>query len=110
MLVLGGAKVVTIIFEFPSEILSFLCRKFAGNRIVQTQLMSDLLVGVRVAMTLVQKVQGPQGSLWNDSSSPIWQSMCGLLSIFTKFLNDSKCISVQNDAYNCMPVSVCSYM
>lgn len=63
-------------------------RKFAGNHIVQTQLMNDLLVGVRVAMTLVQKVQGPQSNLWNDSSSPIWQSMCGLLSIFTRFLND----------------------
>ncbi|XP_052042448.1 thyroid adenoma-associated protein isoform X2 [Apodemus sylvaticus] len=63
-------------------------RKFAGNRIVQAQLMNDLLVGVRVAMTLVQKVQVLQGSLWNDSSSPIWQRMCGLLSIFTKFLND----------------------
>ncbi|EDM02700.1 rCG61631, partial [Rattus norvegicus] len=50
--------------------------------------MNDLLVGVRVAMTLVQKVQGPQSNLWNDSSSPIWQSMCGLLSIFTRFLND----------------------
>lgn len=45
-------------------------RKFAGNHIVQTQLMNDLLVGVRVAMTLVQKVQGPQSNLWNDSSSP----------------------------------------
>lgn len=90
---------VTIIFEFPSEILSFLlCRKFAGNHIVQTQLMNDLLVGVRVAMTLVQKVQGPQSNLWNDSSSPIWQSMCGLLNIFTRFLNDGKCVSAQNVA------------
>nr|BAC31976.1 unnamed protein product [Mus musculus] len=91
---LGRASVVNLL----KDVLHFLQkslieileenRKFAGNRIVQTQLMSDLLVGVRVAMTLVQKVQGPQGSLWNDSSSPIWQSMCGLLSIFTKFLND----------------------
>ncbi|XP_051017353.1 thyroid adenoma-associated protein [Acomys russatus] len=63
-------------------------RKFAGNHIVQTQLMSDLLVGVRVAVTVVQKVQVPQGGLWNDSYSPAWQSMCSLLSIFTQFLSD----------------------
>nr|XP_044993503.1 thyroid adenoma-associated protein isoform X2 [Jaculus jaculus] len=63
-------------------------RKFAGNHIVQTQLMNDLLVGIRVSMTLVQKVQSFQGDLWKASSSPIWQSMCRLLSIFTKFLCD----------------------
>ncbi|XP_028620946.1 thyroid adenoma-associated protein [Grammomys surdaster] len=63
-------------------------RKFPGNHIVQTQLMNDLLVGVRVTMTLVQKVQGPQSDLWNDSSSSIWKSMCGLLSIFTDFVSD----------------------
>uniref|UniRef100_A0A8C5W1N2 THADA armadillo repeat containing n=1 Tax=Microcebus murinus TaxID=30608 RepID=A0A8C5W1N2_MICMU len=63
-------------------------RKFAGNHIVQTRLMNDLLVGIRVSMVLVQKVQGFQGNLWKSSSSPIWQSMCGLLSIFTKFLSD----------------------
>ncbi|XP_053445859.1 thyroid adenoma-associated protein isoform X2 [Nycticebus coucang] len=63
-------------------------RKFAGNHIVQTQLMNDLLVGIRVSMVLVQKVQVFQGNLWKTSSSPIWQSMCGLLNIFTKFLTD----------------------
>ncbi|XP_048208994.1 thyroid adenoma-associated protein isoform X2 [Perognathus longimembris pacificus] len=63
-------------------------RKFAGNHIVQTQLMNDLLVGIRVSMILVQKVQSFQGNLWKTSGSPIWQSMCGLLSIFTKFLCD----------------------
>ncbi|XP_006839467.1 PREDICTED: thyroid adenoma-associated protein [Chrysochloris asiatica] len=63
-------------------------RKFTGNHIVQTQLMNDLLVGIRVSMLLVQKVHGFQGNLWKASSSPIWQSMCGLLSIFTKFLSD----------------------
>ncbi|XP_042531416.1 thyroid adenoma-associated protein isoform X1 [Dipodomys spectabilis] len=63
-------------------------RKFAGNHIVQTQLMNDLLVGIRVSMVLVQKVQTFQGNLWKTSSSLIWQSMCGLLSIFTKFLCD----------------------
>ncbi|XP_072879043.1 tRNA (32-2'-O)-methyltransferase regulator THADA isoform X4 [Chlorocebus sabaeus] len=63
-------------------------RKCAGNHIIQTQLMNDLLVGIRVSMTLVQKVQDFQGNLWKASSSPIWQNMCGLLSIFTKFLSD----------------------
>ncbi|XP_004839417.1 thyroid adenoma-associated protein isoform X3 [Heterocephalus glaber] len=63
-------------------------RKFAGNHIVQTQLMNDLLVGIRVSMTLVQKVQDFQENLWKASSSPIWQSMCGLLGIFTEFLSD----------------------
>ncbi|XP_073905688.1 tRNA (32-2'-O)-methyltransferase regulator THADA isoform X8 [Castor canadensis] len=63
-------------------------RKFAGNHIVQTQLMNDLLVGIRVSMMLVQKVQGFQGNLWKTSTSPMWQSMCGLLSIFIKFLSD----------------------
>lgn len=53
--------------------------------------MNDLLVGIRVSMTLVQKVQGLQSDLGNDSGSPIWQTMCGLLSVFTKFLNDGKC-------------------
>lgn len=61
-------------------------RKLAGNHIVQTQLMNDLLVGIRVSMMLVQKVQGFQRI--HLTSSPIWQSMCGLLSIFTKFLSD----------------------
>lgn len=98
---------VTFVFEFPFEILSFflLCRKFSGNHIVQTQLMNDLLVGIRVSMTLVQKVQGLQSDFGNDSDSPIWQTMCGLLSVFTKFLNDGKCDSVQNDGHNCMPVA-----
>ncbi|XP_037662718.1 thyroid adenoma-associated protein isoform X2 [Choloepus didactylus] len=63
-------------------------RKFTGNHIVQTQLMNDLLVGIRVSMTLVQKVHSFQGNLWKASSSSIWQSMCSLLSIFTKFLSD----------------------
>nr|XP_044628256.1 thyroid adenoma-associated protein isoform X2 [Equus asinus] len=63
-------------------------RKFAGNHIVQTQLMNDLLVGIRVSMMLVQKLQDFQGIHLKISSSPIWQSMCGLLSIFTKFVSD----------------------
>ncbi|XP_066234487.1 tRNA (32-2'-O)-methyltransferase regulator THADA isoform X1 [Saccopteryx leptura] len=63
-------------------------RKFAGNHIVQTQLMNDLLVGIRVSVMLVQKAQGLQRIHLKISSSPTWQSMCELLSIFTKFLND----------------------
>ncbi|XP_014447640.1 thyroid adenoma-associated protein [Tupaia chinensis] len=72
-------------------------RKFAGNHIVQTQLMNDLLVGIRVSMLLVQKIQDFQGNLWKVSSSSIWQSMCGLLSIFTKFLsNDDLLQTIQS--------------
>ncbi|XP_006882382.1 PREDICTED: thyroid adenoma-associated protein [Elephantulus edwardii] len=63
-------------------------RKFTGNHIVQTQLMNDLLVGIRVSMIVVQKVHSFQTSFWKTSTSPEWQSMCALLSIFTKFLND----------------------
>lgn len=97
---------MTFVFEFPFEIFfCLLCRKFAGNHIVQTQLMSDLLVGIRVSVTLVQKVQGLQSDLGNDSGSPIWQTMCGLLSVFIKILNDGKCDSVRNDGHNCMPVA-----
>nr|XP_021526433.1 LOW QUALITY PROTEIN: thyroid adenoma-associated protein [Aotus nancymaae] len=64
-------------------------RKCAGNHIIQTQLMNDLLVGIRVSMVLVQKVQDFQEDLWKASSSPIWQICVGLLSIFLpKFLID----------------------
>ncbi|XP_034857568.1 thyroid adenoma-associated protein isoform X5 [Mirounga leonina] len=63
-------------------------RKFAGNHIVQTQLMNDLLVGTRVSVMLVQKIQDFQRIHLKTSGSPTWQSMCGLLSIFTKFLSD----------------------
>ncbi|XP_036118524.1 thyroid adenoma-associated protein [Molossus molossus] len=63
-------------------------RKFAGNHIVQTQLMNDLLVGIRVSVMLVQKVQGLQRINLQISNSPTWQTMCELLSIFSKFLND----------------------
>ncbi|KAL1782981.1 thyroid adenoma-associated protein isoform X1 [Sigmodon hispidus] len=91
---LGRASVVNLLknvlhflYKSLTEILEE-NRKFAGNHIVQTELMNDLLVGIRVSMTLVQKVQGVQGDLWSDSGSPIWPTMCGLLSIFTKFLND----------------------
>ncbi|XP_055395917.1 tRNA (32-2'-O)-methyltransferase regulator THADA isoform X4 [Bubalus kerabau] len=61
-------------------------RKLAGNHIVQTQLMNDLLVSIRVSVMLVQKVQGFQRL--HLKNSPTWQSMCGLLSMFTNFLSD----------------------
>lgn len=53
--------------------------------------MNDLLVGMRVSVMLVQKAQGLQRIHLEISSSPTWQSMCGLLSIFTKFLSGGKC-------------------
>ncbi|XP_023567016.1 thyroid adenoma-associated protein isoform X2 [Octodon degus] len=52
--------------------------------------MNDLLVGIRVSMTLVQKVQDFQENLWKASGSPIWQSMCDLLGVFTNFLSDDE--------------------
>ncbi|KAB0359206.1 hypothetical protein FD754_003362 [Muntiacus muntjak] len=61
-------------------------RKLAGNHIVQTQLMNDLLVSIRVSVMLVQKVQGSQRL--HLTNSPTWQSMCGLLSMFANFLSD----------------------
>ncbi|XP_038174568.1 thyroid adenoma-associated protein isoform X3 [Arvicola amphibius] len=91
---LGRASVVNllenVLYFLHKSLIEILeeNRKFSGNHIVQTQLMNDLLVGIRVSMTLVQKVQGLQSDLGNDSGSPIWQTMCGLLSVFTKFLND----------------------
>ncbi|XP_012583035.1 PREDICTED: thyroid adenoma-associated protein isoform X1 [Condylura cristata] len=63
-------------------------RKFAGNHIIQTQLMNNLLVGIRVSVMLIQKVQGFQRIHLKTSSSAMWHSMCGLLGIFTKFLSD----------------------
>ncbi|KAF3826824.1 hypothetical protein GH733_009349 [Mirounga leonina] len=79
----------TFLCDFSFVITSFLhYRKFAGNHIVQTQLMNDLLVGTRVSVMLVQKIQDFQRIHLKTSGSPTWQSMCGLLSIFTKFLSD----------------------
>nr|XP_009667198.1 PREDICTED: thyroid adenoma-associated protein isoform X2 [Struthio camelus australis] len=64
-------------------------RKNSGNRIVQTQLMHDLLVAIKVSMMLVQKLQeNIQGSLWKNPDSLVWQSMCSLLKSSTNFLMD----------------------
>ncbi|XP_063246854.1 tRNA (32-2'-O)-methyltransferase regulator THADA isoform X7 [Prinia subflava] len=65
-------------------------RKNHGNRIVQTQLMHDLLIAIKVSMMLVQKLQeNIQGSLWKHSESFVWQSMCSLLKSSTDFLMDA---------------------
>uniref|UniRef100_A0A8B9QKH3 tRNA (32-2'-O)-methyltransferase regulator THADA n=1 Tax=Apteryx owenii TaxID=8824 RepID=A0A8B9QKH3_APTOW len=64
-------------------------RKNSGNCIVQTQLMHDLLVAIKVSMMLVQKLQeNIQGNLWKNPDSLIWQSMCSLLKSSTNFLMD----------------------
>lgn len=41
-----------------------------GNRIVQTQVMHNLLIAIQVSMVLVQKLQeNIQGSLWKHHES-----------------------------------------
>ncbi|NWX40607.1 THADA protein, partial [Steatornis caripensis] len=65
-------------------------RQNHGNRIVQTQLMHDLLIAIKVSMMLVQKLQeNIQGSLWKHHESFVWQSMCSLLKSSTNFLMDA---------------------
>ncbi|XP_062980061.1 tRNA (32-2'-O)-methyltransferase regulator THADA [Elgaria multicarinata webbii] len=64
-------------------------RNLCGNRIAQTRLMHDLLIGVKVSMMLIQKIEeNIQERFWKKLDSPIWQSMCGLLNSFTCFLNN----------------------
>uniref|UniRef100_A0A8B9R122 tRNA (32-2'-O)-methyltransferase regulator THADA n=1 Tax=Anas platyrhynchos TaxID=8839 RepID=A0A8B9R122_ANAPL len=64
-------------------------RKNSGNRVVQTRLMHDLLMAIKVPMMLVQKLQeNIQGSLWKNHESCIWQSMCSLLKSSISFLMD----------------------
>ncbi|NXX74891.1 THADA protein, partial [Urocolius indicus] len=65
-------------------------RQNHGNRIVQTQLMHDLLTAIKVSMMLVQKLQeNIQGSFWKHQESVVWQSMCSLLKSSTNFLMDA---------------------
>ncbi|XP_009323596.1 PREDICTED: thyroid adenoma-associated protein [Pygoscelis adeliae] len=65
-------------------------RQNHGNRIVQTQLMHDLLIAIKVSMMLVQKLQeNIQGSLWKHHESFVWQSMCSLLKSSANFLMDA---------------------
>ncbi|XP_065609533.1 tRNA (32-2'-O)-methyltransferase regulator THADA [Cyrtonyx montezumae] len=61
----------------------------SGNRIVQTRLMHDLLMAIKVSMMLIQKLQeNIQGSHWKNHESYVWRSMCSLLKSFTDFLMD----------------------
>ncbi|NXP17026.1 THADA protein, partial [Scytalopus superciliaris] len=65
-------------------------RQNHGNRIVQTQLMHDLLIAVKVSMMLIQKFQeNIQGNLWKHNESFVWQCMCSLLKSSTNFLMDA---------------------
>ncbi|NXY42990.1 THADA protein, partial [Ceuthmochares aereus] len=65
-------------------------RQNHGNRIVQSQLMHDLLIAIKVSMILVQKFQeNIQDSLWKHHESFVWQSMCSLLKSSTNFLKDA---------------------
>uniref|UniRef100_A0A5F8HEJ9 tRNA (32-2'-O)-methyltransferase regulator THADA n=1 Tax=Monodelphis domestica TaxID=13616 RepID=A0A5F8HEJ9_MONDO len=94
-----GEETVKPLFKFSFMKWSFsIFRKFTGNHIAQTELMHDLLIAIRVSVMLVQKVQEIiQGGLWKSPSSPVWQSMCGLLSIFSKFLrNDDLLQNIQS--------------
>ncbi|NXS26431.1 THADA protein, partial [Pomatostomus ruficeps] len=65
-------------------------RQNHGNRIVQTQLMHDLLIAIKVSMMLIQKLhENTQGSFWKHNESFVWQSMCSLLESCTNFLMDA---------------------
>ncbi|XP_054024240.1 thyroid adenoma-associated protein [Dryobates pubescens] len=74
-------------------------RKKHGNHIVQTQLMHDLLTGIKVSMMLVQKLpENIQGSLWKHRESSVWQSMCSLLKSSTNFLMDGNLLQTVQSA------------
>ncbi|NXF05075.1 THADA protein, partial [Smithornis capensis] len=65
-------------------------RQNHGNRIVQTQLMHDLLIAIKVSMMLIQKLQeNIQGNLWKQNESFVWQYMCSILKSSTNFLMDA---------------------
>ncbi|NWU75455.1 THADA protein, partial [Onychorhynchus coronatus] len=65
-------------------------RQNLGNCIVQTQLMHDLLIAIKVSMMLIQKLQeNIQGNLWKHNESFVWQCMCSLLKSSTSFLMDA---------------------
>lgn len=79
---------------------SFSPRKNSGNRVVQTRLMHDLLMAIKVPMMLVQKLQeNIQGSLWKNHESCIWQSMCSLLKSSISFLMDGKFSNIQKEMF-----------
>uniref|UniRef100_A0A8C3DI45 tRNA (32-2'-O)-methyltransferase regulator THADA n=1 Tax=Corvus moneduloides TaxID=1196302 RepID=A0A8C3DI45_CORMO len=84
---------VALILQFLQKLLLDIQeenRQNHGNRIVQTQLMHDLLIAIKVSMMLIQKLQeNIQGSLWKHNESFVWQSMCSLLKSSTNFLMDA---------------------
>ncbi|XP_053568262.1 thyroid adenoma-associated protein isoform X2 [Bombina bombina] len=91
-----GTNCVTNLFL---EILQFLevvlrtfqthNKKVQGDSIAQTQLMHNLLNAVKVSMTLVQRVpEHVWASLKRDFQSPLWETMCNLLSCFAAFVLD----------------------
>lgn len=83
-------------FLFVCLLVFIFHRKNNGNRIVQTQLMHDLLIAIKVSMTLIQKLQeNIQGNLWKYDESFVWQSMCSLLKSSTNFLMDGKFSNIQ---------------
>ncbi|NWR70297.1 THADA protein, partial [Centropus unirufus] len=90
----------TITLNILSVVLQFLQKSLLdiqeenrqnhGNSLVQTQLMHDLLIAIKVSMMLVQKLQeNIQGSLWKHHESLVWQGMCSLLKSSTNFLMDA---------------------
>ncbi|XP_054977964.1 thyroid adenoma-associated protein isoform X2 [Sorex araneus] len=91
---LGGTSVEGLLDEVLHFLLRSLTetseesRRCAGNHIVQTRLMNDLLAGVRVSMLLVQKVPGLREMNPKTCRPCVWQSLCGLLSLFSTFLGD----------------------
>ncbi|XP_060042928.1 tRNA (32-2'-O)-methyltransferase regulator THADA isoform X2 [Erinaceus europaeus] len=96
----GVGRLLQHVLPFLQKSLSEISeenRKSAGNRIVQTQLMNDLLVGVRVSVMLVQKLPAFQQAHLELPDSPMWQSMCALLTVFTALLtNDELLQTIQS--------------
>ncbi|NXM79296.1 THADA protein, partial [Serilophus lunatus] len=76
--------------EENRQVNSIEALKNHGNRIVQSQLMHDLLIAIKVSMMLTQKLQeNIQGNLWKHDESLVWQCMCSLLKSSTNFLMDA---------------------
>ncbi|NXK12759.1 THADA protein, partial [Herpetotheres cachinnans] len=88
-----GMMTLNILFSFLQKSLLDIQeenRQNHGNRIVQTRLMHDLLIAIKVSMMLVQKLEDNiHGSLWKHHESFVWQSMCSLLKSSTDFLMDA---------------------
>uniref|UniRef100_A0A8C4XZX5 tRNA (32-2'-O)-methyltransferase regulator THADA n=1 Tax=Gopherus evgoodei TaxID=1825980 RepID=A0A8C4XZX5_9SAUR len=84
-----------IFLQFLQKSVLEIQEENSGNSIVETRLMHDLLMAIKVSMMLLQKVQENfQGSLWRKPGSLVWQSMCGLLKSFTNFLMNDYVLSL----------------